>query len=100
MAKGEITLDVNVKTKFSWSYFLTKVTSRKFIAALAVEVAGLVALFDPQVADVTNEIIVRVGALAAMVTVALGYVVSEASIDKAAAKAAASASANETRIAK
>ena len=62
--------------------FLKRLTSRKFIAASAVEVAALVALFNPGIEGTVESTIVRVGAIAAMVLVALGYIVVEGNLDK------------------
>lgn len=62
--------------------FLKKLTSRKFAAAFAVEVAAIVALFNPGAAGTTEKVIVQVAAIAAMVLAATAYIVVEGSIDK------------------
>ena len=64
--------------------FLTKLTSRKFLAALAAEVAGLLALTAwADLGDPIAEGIVRVGTILGMLLLAIGYIKAEASIDAA-----------------
>ena len=62
---------------------LTRLSSRKFLAALAVEAAAMAALFWPDHASALNEAAVRLAALAAMVLTALGYGQIESAVDKA-----------------
>lgn len=63
--------------------FLKRISSRKFLTAIAVEIAAMIALFAPQVADVANEGALRIAALATMLLAALGYGAVEAAVDKA-----------------
>lgn len=63
--------------------FLKRISSRKFLTAITVEVAAMIALFAPQVADVANESALRIAALATMLLAALGYGAVEAAVDKA-----------------
>ncbi len=64
--------------------FLKRISSRKFLTALAVQVAAVVALFTP--ADDAGQLeaaAVKIAALAAMVLTAFGYGLIEGSVDKA-----------------
>lgn len=64
--------------------FLKRISSRKFLTALAVEAAAVVALFTP--ADDAGSLeaaAVKIAALVAMVLAAVGYGVVEAGVDKA-----------------
>ena len=63
--------------------FLTRLSSRKFLIALAVQVASVAALFWPGRAELLETTAVRVAALAAMLLAALGYGAIEASVDRA-----------------
>ena len=70
--------------------FLNRISSRKFLTALAVEVAAVVALFTP--ADDAGQLeaaAVKIAALAVMLLAAFGYGVVEASVDKARASGTA-----------
>ena len=62
--------------------FLTRISSRKFLAALAVEAAAVVALFWPDHASAVNEAAVRLAALATLLLAGLGYGQIEAAVDK------------------
>lgn len=66
--------------------FLQRISSRKFLAALAVQVAAVVALFWPQQEDVFNTAAVRIAALATLLLAALGYGKIEAQVDTQASK--------------
>ena len=61
--------------------FLQRISSRKFLAALAVEVAALAALFWPEHESAISEAATRIAALAAMLAAALGYAKIEANLD-------------------
>lgn len=77
-----IEIEVQPKVKFSWGYFLAKMTSRKFLTALAAEVGLLVGLFSGY-GETAESAVVRVGTIAGMVLVAVGYGYSEAKADSA-----------------
>lgn len=64
--------------------FLERISSRKFLTALAVQVAGLVALIRPGQADRISDAAVRIAALVVMVLAALGYGKMEATLDASA----------------
>jgi len=61
--------------------FLERLSSRKFLATLAVEIAAVVALFWPQETSAINEAAVRIAALATLLLAALGYGKMEAALD-------------------
>ena len=61
--------------------FLQRISSRKFLTALAVQAAALAALFWPQHESGISEAAIRIAALAAMLLAALGYAKIEAAID-------------------
>lgn len=61
--------------------FLSRISSRKFLTAIAVEVAAVVALFSPEQASQFNDGAIKIAALVAMVLTALGYGCIEASLD-------------------
>ncbi len=63
--------------------FLQRISSRKFLTALAVQAAALAALFWPQHESGISEAATRIAALAAMLLAALGYAKIEAGIDLA-----------------
>jgi hypothetical protein len=64
--------------------FLQRISSRKFLLALAAQVAAVVAIFAPaqenQVADAAQ----RIAGLVVLLLAGLGYGVIEADVDKAA----------------
>jgi len=63
---------------------LTRLTSRKFLTTLIVQVAAIIALFWPDKADAITATATNIAALTAMLLSALGYATIEASVDKAA----------------
>ena len=64
--------------------FLQRISSRKFLTALAVQIAAVAALFAPQRADVYTDAAIRLAALATLLLAALGYGKIEADVDKTA----------------
>ena len=64
--------------------FLKRISSRKFLTVLAVEVAAVVALFRPAGEAAGIEAgAVKIAALVVMILAALGYGIIEGAIDKA-----------------
>ena len=61
--------------------FLKRISSRKFLAALAVQVAAVVALFWPAQESTILTAAVKIAALATLLLAGLGYGKIEASID-------------------
>ena len=61
--------------------FLERITSRKFLTALAVQVASVVAIFYPQHESTIEGTAFRIAALAALLLAALGYGKIEAAVD-------------------
>ena len=61
--------------------FLVRVSSRKFLMALCVQVASVAALFWPECESALTTAAVRVAALAALLLAALGYGKIEATLD-------------------
>ena len=61
--------------------FLQRISSRKFLAAVAVQVAATAALFWPGQASVIGEAAVRIAALLTLLLAGLGYGRIEAAID-------------------
>ena len=61
--------------------FLERISSRKFLTALAVQVAAVIALLRPGQADQLTDALVRIAALAAMLLAALGYGRIESALD-------------------
>ena len=61
--------------------FLQRISSRKFLVALAVQVAAVAALFQPQQADALHDAALRIAALATLLLAALGYGKLEAAVD-------------------
>ncbi len=64
--------------------FLSRISSRKFLTTLAVEVAALIVLFAPGQGSTIAAAAEHVAAIAAMVLAALGYVAAEGRLDEAA----------------
>ena len=62
--------------------FLQRISSRKFLTALAVQAAGVVALFYPADEQTITTAAVRIAAMATMLLAALGYGSIEASVDR------------------
>lgn len=63
--------------------FLTRISSRKFIALFAGEVAAFAAIFKVELHDPLYEAIVRGLGIVAAIAVAWGYIKMEGEIDKA-----------------
>jgi len=63
--------------------FLDRISSRKFLTALAVQAASVAAIFWPQEESTFETAAVRIAALAALLLAALGYGRIEASVDAA-----------------
>ncbi|HNX26600.1 MAG TPA: hypothetical protein PKK48_04260, partial [Phycisphaerae bacterium] len=61
--------------------FLTRISSRKFLTAFAVEIAAVAALFSPERASEFNDAAIRIAAIVTMALTALGYGCIEASLD-------------------
>lgn len=61
--------------------FLKRLSSRKFLTALAVQIASVAALFYPQHESAFNEAAVRIAALVTLLLAALGYAKIEAALD-------------------
>ena len=57
-------------------------TSRKFIVALAAQIAGLVVLLWPEHEQDVRAVAESVAALAVVVLSAVGYIAAEASVDR------------------
>ena len=60
---------------------LERLSSRKFLTAIAVQVAAIAALFWPEHATAASEMVLRIAALATMLLAALGYGSIEAALD-------------------
>jgi hypothetical protein len=61
--------------------FLKRISSRKFLTALAVQAASVLALFWPEYESTFSDAAVRIAALAVMLLAALGYGKIEADTD-------------------
>ena len=61
--------------------FLQRISSRKFLTALAVQVASVVAIFWPQHESTISGAAIRIAALATLLLAAIGYGSIEAGID-------------------
>lgn len=61
---------------------LARLSSRKFLVSLAVEVAALVVLFAPGHEETIHATARHIAAIAAMVLAALGYVNAESQADQ------------------
>lgn len=61
--------------------FLERISSRKFLTAVAVQVAAVAALFSPEHASAFSEAAVRVAALATLLLASVGYGKIEAALD-------------------
>ena len=62
--------------------FLKRISSRKFLTALAVEVSGIIVVFWPQTVGTAENTALKIAGLTAMLLAAIGYGVVEASVDK------------------
>lgn len=63
--------------------FLERISSRKFLTALAAQIAGLVALLYPSLAGKADAVAVQIAGLAVMLLAAFGYGAVEAAVDAA-----------------
>ena len=63
--------------------FLQRISSRKFLTALAVQVASVAAIFWPQQESTISNAAIRIAALATLLLAAIGYGSIEARIDAA-----------------
>ncbi len=63
--------------------FLQRIGSRKFLLALATQVAAVAAVFWPAHEDALQTGAVRIAGLVALVLAALGYGAIEAAVDRA-----------------
>jgi hypothetical protein len=61
--------------------FLKRISSRKFLTALAVQAASVLALFYPQEESTLTTAAIRIAALLTMLLAALGYGRIEAGVD-------------------
>ncbi|MCK4277305.1 MAG: hypothetical protein KAX78_12365 [Phycisphaerae bacterium] len=61
--------------------FLQRISSRKFLLALAVQIASVAALFWPEHESMITNSVVRVAALVTLLLAAIGYGKIEASVD-------------------
>jgi hypothetical protein len=61
--------------------FLKRISSRKFLTALAVQAASVLALFYPQEESTLTTAAIRIAALLTMLLAALGYGRIEAAVD-------------------
>lgn len=62
--------------------FLQRLSSRKFLIALAVQIAAVAALFCPEHEDTLHEAAIRIAALLTMLLAALGYGRIESAVDQ------------------
>ncbi len=62
--------------------FLERISSRKFLLALATQIAAVVAVFYPSAEDTVTTAAVRIAGLVALVLAGLGYGAIEAEVDK------------------
>jgi len=63
--------------------FLQRISSRKFLTALAVQIAAVVAIFCPRQGSAVQTAAVRIAALVTLLLAALGYGKIEADVDAA-----------------
>lgn len=66
--------------------FLKRISSRKFLTALAVQVAAVVALFTVKPESELVDAATKIASLAALILASLGYGKIEGAIDKARAE--------------
>ncbi len=62
--------------------FLTRISSRKFLTAVTVQAAAIVAFFVPAHGSTLNEAAVRIASLATLLLAAMGYGRIEAALDE------------------
>ena len=67
--------------------FLKRISSRKFLTALAVQAASVAALFWPAHEQTLHTAALRIAALATLLLAAMGYGKIEAGVDAAASRA-------------
>ena len=63
--------------------FLERLSSRKFLTALAVQVAAVAAIFAPDRADAWTDAAIKISALLTLLLAAMGYGKIEADVDAA-----------------
>ena len=63
--------------------FLQRVSSRKFLTALAVQVVAVIAIFNPGQEDAMTDAALRIVGLIVLLLAAIGYGAIEAGVDKA-----------------
>ncbi|MCD4823576.1 MAG: hypothetical protein K8S55_03145 [Phycisphaerae bacterium] len=61
--------------------FLQRISSRKFLVALAVQIASVAAIFQPEQEAAFESAAVRIAALATLLLAGLGYGKIEAGVD-------------------
>ena len=61
--------------------FLKRISSRKFLVAVAVQIASVAAIFWPQHEATISTAAVRIAALATLLLAAIGYGKIEAALD-------------------
>ena len=61
--------------------FLQRISSRKFLTALGVQIASVAAIFYPQHESAITGAAVRIAALVTLLLAAIGYGVIEAALD-------------------
>ena len=61
--------------------FFKRISSRKFLISLFVQVASVIALFYPEQNELLQDGAVKIASLGAMVLSALGYATIEAKLD-------------------
>jgi hypothetical protein len=76
--------------------FLQRISSRKFLTALAVQAASVAALFWPQQQETLHAAAVRIAALIVLLLAALGYGKIEAALDASDSTTATEAGQDES----
>jgi len=61
--------------------FLQRISSRKFLVALATQIASVIAIFFPEHESTLESAAIRIAALATLLLAALGYAKIEAAVD-------------------
>lgn len=61
--------------------FLQRISSRKFLTALTVQIASVIALFQPERESTLETAAIRIAALVILLLAALGYGKIEATVD-------------------
>ena len=69
--------------------FLERISSRKFLTALAVQAASVAAIFWPQHEETIGTAAVRVAALVTLLLAAIGYGTIEAGLDSSSSTSSA-----------